>query len=112
MYLQSIKSVKHNAEMSFNRSILKKSRHIGIGLLQCNLSTTVMSVNGMSVNGTLVEATMFTFTLESTHFNLNLCPIYTHDSASAKFSTNSHETDYSVCGPPALESTGKWETRY
>ncbi len=25
--------------MSVNRSILKKSRHIGIGLLQCNLST-------------------------------------------------------------------------
>ncbi len=39
MYFQSIKSVKHNAAMSVNRSILKKSRHIGIGLLQCNLST-------------------------------------------------------------------------
>jgi hypothetical protein len=39
MYLQSIKSVKHNAAMYVNRSILKKSRHIGIGLLQCNLST-------------------------------------------------------------------------
>jgi hypothetical protein len=25
--------------MFSNRSILKKSRHIGIGLLQCNLST-------------------------------------------------------------------------
>jgi hypothetical protein len=36
---QSIKSVKHNAAMYVNRSILKKSRHIGIGLLQCNLST-------------------------------------------------------------------------
>jgi hypothetical protein len=24
----------------------------------------------------------------------NKCPIYTHDDASAKFSTNSHETDY------------------
>jgi hypothetical protein len=32
MYLQSIKSVKHNAAMSFNRSILKKSRHIGFGV--------------------------------------------------------------------------------
>jgi hypothetical protein len=39
MYLQSIKSVKHNAAMSVNRSILKKSRHIGIGLLQFNPST-------------------------------------------------------------------------
>ncbi len=25
-----------------------------------------------------------------------MCPIYTHDSAMAKFSTNSNETDYSV----------------
>ncbi len=32
MYFQSIKSVKHNAAMSVNRSFLKKSRHIGIGL--------------------------------------------------------------------------------
>ncbi len=39
MYLHSLKSVKHNAAMYVNRSILKKSRHIGIGLLQCNLST-------------------------------------------------------------------------
>jgi hypothetical protein len=39
MYFQSIKSVKHNAEISVTRSIFKKSRHIGIGLLQCNLST-------------------------------------------------------------------------
>ncbi len=50
----------------------------------------------MSVNGTLVEAKMCTFTLESTHFIFNKCPIYTHDGASAKFSTNSQETDYSV----------------
>ncbi len=35
-------------------------------------------------------------TLESTHFIFNKCPIYTHDDASAKFSTNSHETAYSV----------------
>ncbi len=41
---------------------------------------------------------MRTFALESTHFIFNKCPIYTHDGASAKFSTNSHETDYSV-GP-------------
>ena len=50
----------------------------------------------MSVNGTLVEAKMCTFTLESTHFIFIKSPIYTHDGASAKFSTNSHETDYSV----------------
>ncbi len=52
----------------------------------------------VSVNGTFVEAKMCTlsFTLESTHFIFNKCPIYTHDGASAKFSTNSHETDYSA----------------
>ncbi len=37
----------------------------------------------VSVNGTLVEAKMCTFTLESTDFIFNKCPIYTHDSASA-----------------------------
>jgi hypothetical protein len=50
----------------------------------------------VSVNGTLVEAKMCVFNLESTHFIFNKCPIYTDDDASAKFSTNSHETDYSV----------------
>ncbi len=39
---------------------------------------------------------MCTFTLDSTHFILNKCPIYTHDGASVKFRTNSQETDYSV----------------
>jgi hypothetical protein len=39
MYLQSIKSVNHNAAMSVNRSILRKSQHLGIGLLQFNPST-------------------------------------------------------------------------
>jgi hypothetical protein len=32
MYLQSIKSVKHNAAKSGNRLIWKKSRHIGFGV--------------------------------------------------------------------------------
>jgi hypothetical protein len=53
----------------------------------------------VSVNGILVEAKMCTFTLESTHFIFNKCPIYTHDGASAKYSTNSLETDYSVPVP-------------
>ncbi len=48
----------------------------------------------MSVNETVVEAKMCTFTLESTHFIFNKCPIYTHDGASDKLSTDSHETDY------------------
>jgi hypothetical protein len=33
---------------------------------------------------------------EWAHFILNKCPIYPDDGASAKFSTNSHETDNSV----------------
>ncbi len=33
----------------------------------------------VSLNGTLVEAKMSTFTIESTHFNFNKCPIYTYD---------------------------------
>ena len=49
----------------------------------------------MSVTGTLVEAKMCKLTLESTHFIFNKCAICTHDGESAKFSTNSHETDYS-----------------
>ncbi len=48
-----------------------------------------------SVNGTLVAAKMCTFTLKSTHFIFNKCPLYTQDSASAKISTNSHGTVYS-----------------
>jgi hypothetical protein len=39
---------------------------------------------------------MWKFTLESTHFIFNRCPIYTHDGASSKFRTNSQETDYSA----------------
>jgi hypothetical protein len=42
---------------------------------------------------------MCAFTLESTHFIFNKSPcIYTHDGASAKFSTNPHKTDYTVHG--------------
>ncbi len=45
---------------------------------------------------TLAEAKMCTFTLESTHFNFNKCPNIDCASASAKFRTNSQETDYSA----------------
>jgi hypothetical protein len=53
---------------------------------------------------TLVEAKMYIFTLESKHFIFNKFPIYTHDGASAKFSTNLHETDFSaaVASAPAV----------
>ncbi len=50
----------------------------------------------MGVNETVVDAKMCKFTLESTHIIVTMRPIYTHDGASAKFSTNSHETDYSA----------------
>jgi hypothetical protein len=33
--------------------------------------------------------------LKCAHSPFNKCPFYTHDGASAKFSTNSYETDYS-----------------
>jgi hypothetical protein len=50
----------------------------------------------VNVNGTLVEDKMRRFKGESAHFSFNKCPIYTHDGASAKFSTYSQEMDNSV----------------
>jgi hypothetical protein len=54
----------------------------------------------VSVHGTLVEDKMRTFKSECAQFTFNKCPIiykkYTPDGASAKFSTNSHETDNNV----------------
>jgi hypothetical protein len=50
----------------------------------------------VSLNGTLVEDKMRRFKGECAHFIFYKCLIYTHDGVSAKFSTNSHETDYSV----------------
>jgi hypothetical protein len=50
----------------------------------------------VSVKGTLVEDKMRRFKGECPHFSFSKCPIYNHDSASAQFSTNSHETDNSV----------------
>jgi hypothetical protein len=48
------------------------------------------------VYGTLVEDKMRKFKGECAHFSFSKCPIYTHDGASANFSTNSHERDNSV----------------
>ncbi len=48
------------------------------------------------VYGTLVEDKMRRFKGECAHFIFSKCPIYTHDGASANFSTNSQETDNSV----------------
>ncbi len=50
----------------------------------------------MSVNGTLAEDKMRGFKGDCAYFSLNKCPIHTHDGASAKFITNSDETDYRV----------------
>ncbi len=47
------------------------------------------------VNGTLVDDKMSRFKGECKHFSFNKCPIYTHDGANAKFSTNSQEMDNS-----------------
>jgi hypothetical protein len=47
---------------------------------------------------TLIEDKMRRFKSECAHFSFNKCPIYTHDDASTKFSTNSHKTDNSVEG--------------
>ncbi len=58
------------------------------------VSTKFGTCTVVSVNGTLVEAKMWTFTLESTHFIFNKCPIYTHNGA--KFSTNLQGMGYSV----------------
>ncbi len=50
----------------------------------------------VSENGTLEEYKKHRFKRECANFSFNKCPIYTHDDASAKFSTNSHERDNSA----------------
>ncbi len=52
----------------------------------------------MGVNGLLVEDKMRIFKSESAQFSFIKCPIYTHDGASAKFITNSQETDNHTVG--------------
>jgi hypothetical protein len=49
----------------------------------------------VSVNGTQVEDKTRRFKGECAQFSFNRFPIYTHDGASVKFSTNSQETDNS-----------------
>jgi hypothetical protein len=82
-----------------HRTVLKKSKWC---LLLSNvihfvwISARLGSCTIVSVNGTLVEDKMRRFKGDCAHFRRNKCPIYTHDGASAKFSTNSYEADYSV----------------
>ncbi len=66
----------------------------------------------MSVNGALVEDKMCRFKGEWAHFSFKKCPIYTHDGASTKFSTNSHETDYSVPNPTPSTSVQRLSADY
>jgi hypothetical protein len=49
------------------------------------------------LNGTLVEDTMRRFKGECAQLSFNKGLIRTHDGASAKFSTNLHETDNMQC---------------
>ncbi len=63
----------------------------------------------VSANGTLVEDKMCTFTLESMNFIFNKRPIYTHNGASAKFSTNPHETDCSAYKRPSVRKCTELE---
>ncbi len=63
----------------------------------------------MSVKGTLVEDKMRRFMAECAHFSFNKCPIYTHDGASVKFSTKSHEMDNSEGGRAGSHALGQSE---
>ncbi len=64
----------------------------------------------MSVNGTLAEDKMRRFKGECEHFSFNKCPVYTHDSASAKFNTNSQEADNSACLPAHAHCGSKMQS--
>ncbi len=59
----------------------------------------------MSVKETLIEDKMRIFEGECADFSFNKCPIYTRDGASAKFSTNSQDTDNSA------DSSDLWKVR-
>ncbi len=74
-------------------SISKKTPLSKLSFALVSLALPLLVV---SVNGTLGEDKMRGFKGECAHFSSNKCPIYTHDRASAKFITNSHETDYRV----------------
>jgi len=65
-----------------------------------------------TVKGTLVEAKMCTFTIESTHFFFNKCPIHTQHGATAKFITNSQDPDYSVDSNLGCSSRQAWSINF
>ncbi len=51
MYLQSIKSVKHNAAKSVNRSILEKSQHLVFGVFIVHSSLVMMQPAMLDFSG-------------------------------------------------------------
>jgi hypothetical protein len=63
--------------------------------LRCNPFVRVSAKYGSSTvvgfNAALAEDKMRRFKGESAHFGFNKGPIYTHDGASARFSTHSHQ---------------------
>jgi hypothetical protein len=65
-------------------------------ILSVRVSAKFSTCTAVSVNGTLVEDKMRILKGECAHFSFNKCHNYIHDGVSAKFSTNSHETDNSV----------------
>jgi hypothetical protein len=60
--------------------------------------------------GTQVEDKMRRFKGECAQFIFNKCPIYTHDGASANFSTNSQETDNGAVSVRRRKMTGRSQT--
>ncbi len=81
---------------------LKKVRIVHTVIRFLWVSAKFSTCTVVRVNGTLVEDKMLRFKGECEHFRFNKCPIYTHDGASAKFSTNSQEMDNSAWWSSAL----------
>jgi hypothetical protein len=83
-----------------HRAILTYKQHFSIHMhivfSFVSTSAKLGTCTVVSVNGTLAEDKMSRFKGECAQFNLNKCPIYTHNSARAKLSTNSYETDNSA----------------
>ncbi len=87
-------------EMNANRLFWDSHTVIRFVCVSAKFSTCTV----VSVNGTFVEDKMRRFKGECAHFSCNNCSIDTYDGASAKFSTNSHETDYSALAGNLVKS--------
>jgi hypothetical protein len=96
MCLQSIKSVKHNAAKSFNRSILKKGRHLGFGVFTVH-SSMLLPMGGKITHPWTLLVTVgqeggfpYTQTPPSTHNSYTKCMNFCSTSRYLR-----HRTDYS-----------------